>query len=120
LQASGNNAALASVATVSTGVDNVAAIQPDARVFLATTGVFGAGLLGLVFAPISRSKHRSQSKRARLIQLILIAIILCGGLVGCGTLGSQTKGTPAGSYTVTVTGTSTSVSHSTTFTLVVQ
>jgi len=120
VQANGSNA-LASRVTISTGVANVAAVQhPDAPVFLATTGVFGAGLLGLVFAPIARSKRGLQGKRARLIQLILVAIILCGGLVGCGTLGSQIKGTPAGSYTVTVTGTSTSVSHSTTFTLLVQ
>jgi sugar lactone lactonase YvrE len=122
LPADGSNTALTSKVTISTGVANVAAIHhADGPVFLATsTGVLSAGLFGLVFAPIARRNHGSQRKRARVIQLILVAIILCGGLVGCGTLGGQTHATPAGSYTVTITATSTSVSHRSTFTLVVQ
>jgi hypothetical protein len=122
LQASGSNTPLASVMTISTGVASVAAIRhADGPVFLATsTGMFGAGFFGLVFAPIARRNRASQSKRAKLIQLILVAIILCGGLVGCGTLGSKTHATPTGSYTIVVTGTSTGLSHSNSFTLVVQ
>jgi hypothetical protein len=52
--------------------------------------------------------------------LLLVAIILCGGLVGCGTLGGKAHATPTGTYNVAVTATSTGVSHSSTFTLVVQ
>ena len=90
LQADGSNSALASILTISTGVAGVAALPPaDGPLFLATTAVFSTGLLGWVFAPIARRNQASQSKRARLIQLILVAIIPCGGLVGCGTLGGQ-------------------------------
>ena len=122
LQATGSNTALVSVVTISTGVANVAATQhADRSVFLAaTTGMFSSGVLGLVFVPIVRRNSGSQSKRARLLQLILVAIILCGGLVGCGGLAGQPHLTPSGNYTVTVTATSTSVSHSSTFMLVVQ
>ncbi len=122
LQANGSNTALASVVTISTGVASVAAIQrADRQVFLATsTGMFSAGFLGLVFAPIARRNRASQSKGAKRLQLILVAIILCGGLVGCGTLGGKTHATPTGTYNVVITATSTGVSHSRTFTLVVQ
>jgi hypothetical protein len=122
LQANGTNTALASVMTISTGVATVAAIRhADGPLFLATsTGMFSAGFFGLVFAPIARRNRASQSKGTKLLQLILVAIILCGGLVGCGTLGGQTHVTPAGTYTVTVKASSTGVSHSSAFTLVVQ
>lgn len=122
VQASGNNAAQTSVMTISTGAADIAALEhTEGTSLLATSaGMFGAGLLGLVFAPIASHGHDSKSKRTKLVLLIMIAIILCGGLVGCGTLGGQTHATPSGSYTVTVTATSTNVSHGSTFTLVVQ
>jgi hypothetical protein len=121
LQADGSNTALTSAVTISTGVANIAGIQQaDGPMILATsTGVLSAGLLGWGFAPIRR-KHPQQSRRARMIQRIMVAIILCGGLVGCQTLGGQTNATPLGSYTVKVTATSAGVSHSSTFTLVVK
>ncbi|MFY9559032.1 MAG: choice-of-anchor D domain-containing protein [Terriglobales bacterium] len=122
LQADGSNTAMASVVTISTGVGNVAAVQRAAgSMFLAvTTGAFSTGLLGLVLFPVARRNRDSQSRRAKLIRLVLVAIILCGGLVGCGSLGGQSHATPPGNYTVTVTATSTGVSHSSTFTLMVQ
>jgi len=122
LQSNGSNTVLTSAVTISTGVAGVAAIQrADGPVFLATsTGMFSAGFFGLVLAPIARRNRNSQSKGAKLLQLILVAIILCGGLVGCGTLGGKTHATPTGTYNVVVTATSTGVSHSSTFTMVVQ
>ncbi len=121
LNADGSNTALTSLMTLSTGVTTVAAASPAKEpVMLATRTSAFVGLLGLVMAPIARRRNGSPSKPARLVPLILVAIILCGGLVGCGDLGSQTHSTPPGNYTVTVTATSTSISHSRTFTLVVQ
>ena len=123
VQADGSNTARTSVVTISTGVASVAAVRhSDGPVFLATsTGVFNAGLFGLLFIPIGRRNYGKRNKHGRLLQLILVAIILCGGLVGCGTIvPGQSHSTPKGSYTVTVTGTSTGVTHGSTFTLVVQ
>jgi hypothetical protein len=121
LQADGSNTALASVVTISTGETVAAVHHSDGSMFVATsTGVLSTGLLGLVVAPMAGRNQRSQSKRAKLLQLALIAIILCGGLVGCGSLGGKTQVTPPATYTVTVTATSTGISHSSTFTLAVQ
>jgi hypothetical protein len=121
LQADGSDASLTSVLTVSAGVTNVAVIHPaDGPVFLATSGMFGVGLLGLVFAPKLRRSSDSRSKYARLIQLLMVMVILCGGLVGCGSLGGKVNSTPPGTYTVTVAATAPGTVHNFTFTLVVQ
>ncbi|MBI3476195.1 MAG: choice-of-anchor D domain-containing protein [Acidobacteria bacterium] len=123
LQANGSNTPLTSSITVSTGLSNVAAMQPPAgSTFLASmAGVLSTGLVGFVFAPIALRRRIAQSKRARLTQALLIVLILCGGLFGCGTLGGKTGvTTPAGTYTVTVSAVSGNVSHSKTFSLKVQ
>jgi hypothetical protein len=125
VSASGNNAALTSTLTISTGVASasVVAMQHTRQpLVLASTGVFGAGILGLVFAPIVRRSQSKTSKRGKFLQLILVVIILCGGLVGCGSLApAKSDGTtPVGTYPVTVTATSGSLSHSSSFTMVVQ
>lgn len=121
LQSNGSNAPLTSVLTISAGVASVAAFRSaQAPVFLATSGMLGMGLLGLVFAPMGFRRSESRNKYTRLVQLLMVTVILCGGLVGCGTLGGKVNTTPPGSYTVTVTATSTGISHNTTFTLVVQ
>jgi hypothetical protein len=123
LQADGSNNTLPSTMTIATGVATNAKLETaDGPVFLATAAAFSSGLLGLVFAPVARRKYASRSRRARLIQMVLIAIILCGGLMGCGTLGGKAGGTttPAGTYTVVVKASSTAISHSSSFTLIVQ
>jgi hypothetical protein len=83
-------------------------------------GIFTTGLLGLAFAPVLRSNREPGSRRARTIQFIAVVIILCGGLIGCGSLGGKARVTPAGTYTVVVTATSGGVSHRSNVTLVVQ
>jgi len=123
LNANGSNTPLPSVLTISTGVTTVAVVHPAEPGFLAaSTGAFGVSLLGLVFAPMLRGPRGSQSRHVRLVVMILGVIILCSGLIGCGALvaGGQTRLTPLGSYTVTITAASTGVSHSSTVTLVVQ
>jgi hypothetical protein len=55
-----------------------------------------------------------------MIHLIVVVIILCGGLIGCGGLAGHARVTPSGTYTVTVTAASAGVSHSSNVTLVVQ
>jgi hypothetical protein len=50
----------------------------------------------------------------------LIFLTACGGSSSSGGGGGGHPGTPAGTYTITVTGTSGSVTHTTTGTLVVQ
>ena len=122
LTADGSNTPLVSVLTISTGVVTVAAVQHpgESAILAADAGTFSVGLLGLVFAPWCDENRGSRKKRARFVQLILVVIILCGGLVGCAALAGQPRPTtPPGSYTVTVTAVSTGVSHSSTLTLVV-
>ena len=119
VQADGSNTALHSVVTISTGVADVALRHANSPVLVATSGVFGAGLLGFVFAPFARRNLNARSKGSRILQLLLIAVILCGGLVGCGSIAPGKSGGPT-NYTVTVTAASSGTSHSTTFTLAVQ
>lgn len=79
--------------------------------------ISGLTLLGLgIGGKISR-------RRKWLGGLMVAAILLMIGLqAACSSSGttSRTNGTPAGTYTLTVTGTSGTVSHATSFTLVVQ
>lgn len=81
-----------------------------------------------LFALVLVSFHR-QRRFASVSSLLLLSIGI--GLMGCGGSGSGTgngsggggggsTGTPAGTYTVTVTGTSGTLTHTTSFTLVVQ
>ena len=124
VSADGSNTPATSVLTISTGVTTTSALDKSGDpIFLATTGTFGAGLVGLVFGPLSVGKRSQGRKRGQVLLMLLVAVILCVGLVACGSLGGQTNSdhsTPAGTYTVTVTGTSSGTSHSTSFTLTVQ
>jgi hypothetical protein len=73
------------------------------------------GVPGLVFlgAGIGRGRHRSSGKLLTLCVIGSLLMMLCL-LVGCGGGGNTTtppphvtnNGTPAGSYTVSITGTS--------------
>jgi uncharacterized protein len=81
--------------------------------------------LTLMIATASAAKFGRRTAR-RLIPISVFAILLVsvGYISGCSgggfpNVGSNT-GTPAGTYTITVTGTSGVVQHSTTVTLVVQ
>jgi hypothetical protein len=80
----------------------------------------------IVMGPV-HLRRRSIVRIPPLLAILLFLSVLGIGLAGCGgggTSGGNTPppqtGTPAGTYTVTVTGTANTFNHATTFTLVVQ
>jgi len=103
-------------------------------VLIATTGPHAvrvgksSGLDGFPFSvlPFAAILILGAPRRARRkihlcgMGLLLALLLGCGGSSGGGGGGGGDPGTPAGSYSITVTGTSGSYTHSTNFTLVVQ
>lgn len=80
--------------------------------------------LGLAFACVFFTGGLRRCRRSVLPALAVVTLLImgsgCGGGGASGGGGRTDLGTPAGSYNVTVTATSGSLTHSTTFTLVVQ
>jgi 4-amino-4-deoxy-L-arabinose transferase-like glycosyltransferase len=84
------------------------------------------GLLVLLYLRAALTGRRLRRKEFRLGSLVAtlaaltLLLIACGG--GGGGGGTKNQGTPAGTYTLTITGTlsgSTNLQHTTTLTLVV-
>lgn len=81
----------------------------------------GPLVVGALFLFIAPSRRRRASAVMGLIALgLLMMLPSCGGGNGGGGGGGGNSGTPVGTYSVSVTATSGSLSHSTSFTLVVQ
>jgi len=104
--------------TVSTTASKAAMTTPNRRLprwWLATGGTSLAAIC-LLGVPVKRRRWNA------LLSLVVASLVLypgCGGGGGGGG-GGGNSGTPAGSYTVVVSGTSGSLTHTTSFTLTVQ
>jgi hypothetical protein len=87
----------------------------------APTGMVLAGML----APLTMRRRRPRSRTARAFSWLGLLLICGAALHGCGGGGGSSGkqpmsgGTPAGTYTVTVTATSGSTSHAATYSLTV-
>jgi len=81
--------------------------------FAASGGLFAAVLLGGV-----SSRRRWLALVGFFVVVTILMGVACGG--GGGSAQKKTQGTPAGSYTVTVTATSGSTTHATSVNLTVQ
>jgi hypothetical protein len=84
--------------------------------------IFGVALVGMGFTSGGRKRKRLLGVAIGTVLFAGLSLqMACGGGSGSsGGTGTGTPGTPAGSYTVTVTGTSGSTQHTTTVMLTVQ
>lgn len=123
LTANGSDTALISVLTVHTGVSVQSTATSQIRPFsFAAIGTTGIGLAGLMLMPALGANRRTRTRFVRANQAVGLLIILLVALVGCG--GRLAEGgsshTNPGAYNVSVTAASGELSHSRSFTLVVQ
>lgn len=81
--------------------------------------VFGGGLpLAAIFLAVAPGRRRWGALFGLMVVALLVALPACGG--GGGGSHQQDPGTPAGTYTITITATAGSLSEQGTFTLTVQ
>ena len=106
-------------ATTTLSIGTTAELLPEApwqrrgTMFAATGGLFAVVILGGI-----PSKRRWLTLLGLLFGIVLFFGIGCGG--GSSTPQQKSQGTPAGSYTITVTGTSGSTTHTSTVSVTVQ
>jgi hypothetical protein len=81
---------------------------------------FGTVLFALVAGLVNLRRRRALVLRTLVVCLALFSMFACGGGGGSSGASSSTRGTPAGTYTVTLAGSSGSETHNATLTVVVQ
>jgi hypothetical protein len=124
---SGPNTIVNTNITVTTTAPHTTMLQPSQRPYYFATIFFstifipaifgGLPLAGVFFLASPRRRRRSVLLGMMLLGL-LVTVPACGG--GGGSHHTQDPGTPAGTYTVTVTATAGSISQQGSFTLIVQ
>lgn len=112
-----NGSPVGTTLTIATTARTVALARPVRGVTLAT--ILGFGCMGIVFLGVPSRRRRS----LRGAGLLLLGLTMVFGLASCGGGGSTphtVNGTPAGTFSVTVTATSGATTHSSVITLVVR
>ena len=115
VQVTGSPSATSALIVKTTAPHPIAAISRGTRMYSSGMGI---GLLAFCWLGIPRKKRRT-------ILLCLALSIVAGLATACGSSGRRANtqtdsGTPAGVYTVTLTGTSGSAQHSMDFTVIVR
>jgi pro-kumamolisin-like protein/Big-like domain-containing protein len=120
---SGPNTIVNTNITVSTTAPHTTMLQPSQRPYYFATIFFPAIFGGLPLAGVFFLAAPKRRRRSMLLGMMLLALLVtvpaCGG-GGGGSHPTQDPGTPAGTYTVTVTATAGSISQQGSFTLTVQ
>jgi Bacterial Ig-like domain (group 3) len=111
--------AVSSALTITTTAHTLASASPAPSIL--ASALTGVGLLGVVIVGGATRRKRVWQSAA----MLLVVMAIVAGLAGCGGGGhtpvpNPTTGTPAGTYTVTVTAASGATSHAGTITLTVQ
>jgi hypothetical protein len=112
-----SGSATSTTLSIATTARTTASAQPVSGATLAT--ITGFGFLGIVFLGVPSRRRRSM----RWAGMMLLGLVLAFGLISCGghtTTPPTVTGTPAGSFSVTVTATSGATTHSSVITLNVQ
>jgi len=104
--------------TLTTTAPHTTMLQTNERKYY-YAAIFGGGLpLAGIFLLASPKRRRWSALLGLVVVALLVTVPACGG--GGGSTHTQDPGTPAGTYTVTLTATGGSLSESGTFTLTVQ